>query len=87
MAEPDPHPVAGPGPIVFGTLMPDGVGVLTVERSENAKGDGFVLTGTVHDLRRESRRTLFTAVPYQPESAAAPRPRPAPPLLPVPRRR
>ena len=55
-----------PGQIVFDTLMPDGVSVLTVEQSENAKGDGLVLTGTVHDLRRESRRTLFTAVPYQP---------------------
>ena len=55
-----------PGQIVFGTLMPDGVSVLTVERSPNPKGDGLVLTGTLRDLRRESRRTLFTAVAYQP---------------------
>ena len=55
-----------PGQIVFGTLMPDGVSVLTVEQAENPRGDGLVVTGTVRDLRRESRRTLFTAVPYQP---------------------
>ena len=54
-----------PGQIVFGTLMPDGVNVLVVERSENARGDGYVVSGTLRDLRQERRRTLFSALPFQ----------------------
>ena len=57
-----------PGQILFGTVLADGVSVLTVEQSPNAKGDGLVVTGTIRDLRQERRRTLFTALPYQRDS-------------------
>ncbi len=57
-----------PAEIVFGTLLADGVSVLTVEQAEDAKGEGLVVTGTVRDLRQERRRILFSGLPYQRDS-------------------
>ncbi|ACA20741.1 peptidase S41 [Methylobacterium sp. 4-46] len=51
-----------PGDVVHAGLMADGVGVLTVEQAETPAGDGWMLTGTLRDLRLGRRRILFSGV-------------------------
>jgi tricorn protease len=51
------------GLIAFG-LMDDGVSVLTIEMSQSAQSDGSVLSGEVRDLRLQSRKTLFSGLPF-----------------------
>jgi tricorn protease len=55
----------GPTALVFYGLLGDGVSVLSVEETLSPRGDGFTVTGTIRDLRRETRRTLFSGLAYQ----------------------
>jgi tricorn protease len=51
--------------VVQALMMRDGVSLLVVERSERPKGEGYALTGTLRDLRRGTRRTVFSDLPYR----------------------
>lgn len=57
-----------PGRVVYSSLMPDGVSLLTVTVSPNARDEGRSLTGTLHDIRQGRLRVLFSALPYQDDS-------------------
>ena len=55
----------GPSKLEFVGLLADGVSVLQVESAPNAAGNGLQVSGTVRDLRREAKRTLFSGLPFQ----------------------
>ncbi len=57
-----------PGRVVFSTLMPDGVSLLSVEVSPNGRIEGDIVTGVLRDIREGRLRVLFTALPYQDDS-------------------
>lgn len=57
-----------PGRVVYSSLMPDGVSLLTVTVSPNARNEGFTVTGVLRDMRQGRLRVLFSALPFQDDS-------------------
>ncbi|SEP44996.1 tricorn protease [Methylobacterium sp. ap11] len=51
--------------VVLAAMLRDGTSLLVVERSERPKGEGYALTGTIRDLRRGTRRTVFSDLSYK----------------------
>ena len=58
-----------PASLVYFGMLSDGVSVLSVEEVLNPTGSGHTLTGTVRDLRQERRKTLFSGLAYEHDSA------------------
>ncbi len=57
-----------PGKTVFSAFMPDGVSLLTVDVSSNARNDGLAVTGFLRDIRQGKLRVLFSGLAYQDDS-------------------
>ena len=51
--------------VVLAAMLRDGTSLLVVECTERPKGEGYALTGTIRDLRRGTRRTVFSDLAYK----------------------
>src|SRR5262249_10873377 len=53
-----------PSRLIAAVLLEDGMNLVTIETSQSAQSDASVLSGEQRDLRSQTRKTLFSGLPY-----------------------